>query len=371
MILQTYLARRYLRSFLVIGGAFLAILFLIDVIEQIRRFADKGVGLAGAAGLAALNITGSLYAILPLLALLAGIAMFLGLSRSSEMVAIRAAGRSGLRSLASPAIMALLLGVAAVAVLNPIVAATGKRYDAAVARVGSGGGQAVSLGKGAVWLRQGLPAAEGRAPGGQVVIRAPRASSDATTLYDPTFLLFEPGQGPTRRIEAQSARLENGEWLLTGVKMWPLDAPNPEAAAADSRAMRVPTDLTAARIRDGFGAPEAVPVWSLPAFIADLQRAGFSGVRHRVWLWMELARPALMAAMVMLAAAFTMRPMRGRRTGLLVLAAFASGLGLFFLRNLAQVMAEAGQVPAPLAAFAPPLIGAALALTLLLRLEDG
>ncbi len=78
-----------------------------------------------------------------------------------------------------------------------------------------------------------------------------------------------------------------------------------------------------------------------------------------------------MAAMVMVAAAFTMRPMRGRRVGLLVLAAFAAGVGLFFLRNLAQVLGEAGQIPPTLAAVTPPLVAALLALALLLRLEDG
>ena len=81
-------------AYLVVFAVFAAILFLIDIIEEIRRFGGRDIGLIGLAGLAALNITASLYGILPLLALLAGIALFLGLSRSSEMVAIRAAGRT-------------------------------------------------------------------------------------------------------------------------------------------------------------------------------------------------------------------------------------------------------------------------------------
>ena len=56
------------------------------------------------------------------------------------------------------------------------------------------------------------------------------------------------------------------------------------------------------RIREGFGRPEAVPVWQLPGFIAGLERAGFSVARHKVWLQMELARPFLMGAMVLIAA---------------------------------------------------------------------
>ena len=127
MILSAYVARRFLRLFLIIAAIFGAILFLIDIVEQIRRFSDQDIGLSGAAVLSLLNITASFYSIMPLMAVLAGIALFLSLSRSSELVAIRASGRSGLRVLAAPAVTAALIGAIAVMVLNPMVAATSKR----------------------------------------------------------------------------------------------------------------------------------------------------------------------------------------------------------------------------------------------------
>lgn len=124
MILARYVANRYLRAFLLLAGVFLAILLLIDMVEQIRRFADNGITLGDAAELSALAVAGSFYTILPLIGLLAAIMLFLALSRSSEMVAIRASGRSALRVVAAPAVMAALIGIFAVAVLNPMVAAT-------------------------------------------------------------------------------------------------------------------------------------------------------------------------------------------------------------------------------------------------------
>ncbi len=373
MILSAYVARRFLRLLLMIAAIFAAILFLIDIVEQIRRFSDEDIGLSGAAGLSALNITGSFYSILPLVTVLAGIALFLNLSRSSELVAIRASGRSGLRVLAAPAVTAALTGAICVAVLNPVVAATAKRYDAAVARIESDGGQAVSLSEDAVWLRQALPTqdANGAETSGQVVIRASRASPDATTLYDATFMVFAPDQGPTRRIDAAEARLARGAWQLTRVKEWPLNETNPEAMARSTDRLDLPTDLTAARIRDSFGRPEAIPIWQLPAFIKGLERAGFSAQRHKVWFQMELALPLLMAAMVAIAAVFAMRHMRGRKMGMLVLGAFGCGISLFFLRNLAQVLGDNGGIPPAMAGWTPPIVALLFALGALLRLEDG
>lgn len=369
MTLSIYIARRFLRAFLVIGGAFALILLLIDMIEMIRRFSGDEIGLTGAAGLAGLNITGSFYAILPLITVLAGIALFLGLARTSELVAIRASGRSALKTLIAPVVTAMLLGVLAVAVVNPFVAATGKRFDSAVASIERGGSQTVSLSESAVWLRQGF-VVDGKDQG-QLMIRAARTSPDAATLYDASFTIFDPEIGPTRRIEAREAVLQPGEWLLSGVKEYPLNEPNPEAAARISDTLMLASDLTAQRIREGFGRPDSVPVWELPGFIEGLERAGFSANRHRTWFQMELARPFLMAAMVVIAAAFTMRPVRGRSTGIPVLLAFAAGIGVFFLRNLAQVLGDNGQVLPWIAAWAPPAVAALLGLALILYREDG
>ena len=60
----------------------------------------------------------------------------------------------------------------------------------------------------------------------------------------------------------------------------------------------------------------------------------------------------------------------GREVSGLV-AAFASGVGLFFLRNLAQVLGDNGQVPPLLAGWTPPLVGGLLAVALILAREDG
>lgn len=364
MILPLYIARRYLRSFLTVALTFTAILFFVELVEQLRRFSDDGVTVRHAAGLSLLQLPGRFYTILPLIALLAAISLFLSLSRSAELVAIRAAGRSALRFLVAPALAAVALGVAAVALLNPIVAATAKRYDAEAAALG-GRAQTISVGSNAVWLRQSLGS-----DGGQMVIRAARASPDATVLYDATFLVFDAEAGPVRRLAAEQARLQPGAWELRGVKAWSLADANPEADALSVPQQRLDSDLTAERIRDAFGSPVAVPVWQLPAFIAGLERAGFSARRHQVWLHMELARPALLAAMVLLAAAFTLHHLRGRRTGGRVLAAFGAGLGLFFIAHFAQVLGDDGQIPPVLAAWAPPVAGSLAALGRLLRLEE-
>lgn len=365
MTLNLYIARRFLGTVGRVFLIFFAILMLIDMIEQLRRFSDAGVGLAEAAQLSLLNVPSTLYRILPLIVIMGAIAMFLGLARSSELVVVRAAGKSGLRFLQTPLIAAVALGALTVALLNPLVAATSKSYDAKRSELSQGGGSVLSVADTGLWLRQG--GAEG-----QTVIQAARSNLDGTELFGVTFLGFDASGLPATRIEAEAAKLVHGAWELTGTKTWDLTAANPELAATLAAGpVSLPSDLTPDRIRDSFGTPSAIAFWDLPGYIAALERAGFSAQSYRIWFQMELAQPVLMAAMVLIAAGFTMRHVRFGGTGKMVLYAMLAGFGIFFLRNFAQALGDTGQIPIVLAAWSPPVAAVLLSLGLLLHLEDG
>jgi lipopolysaccharide export system permease protein len=114
-----------------------------------------------------------------------------------------------------------------------------------------------------------------------------------------------------------------------------------------------------------------VAFWDLTAQAQALERAGFSGKAYRLSFQMELALPLLMAAMVLVAAGFTVRHARFGQTGQMVLYALIGGFLIFFLRSFAQVLGENGQIPILVAAWSPPIAAALLALSLLLHLEDG
>jgi lipopolysaccharide export system permease protein len=365
MTLSLYIARRFVGTVGRVFLVFFAILMLIDMIEQLRRFSDAGVGLAGAAKLSLFSVPETLYRILPLIMILGAIAMFLGLARSSELVVVRAAGRSGLRFLLTPLLVSVALGLLSVALFNPLVAATSKAYDDMRSELSQGGRSVLSVADTGLWLRQG-------SEDGQTVIQAARSNLDGTRLFEVTFLGFDAHGLPRTRIEAETARLIAGAWELTGTKTWDLTAANPELAAVVAEGpVALPSDLTPERIRDSFGTPSAIGFWDLPTYIGDLERAGFSARAYKLWYHMELALPLLMAAMVLVAAGFTMRHVRFGGTGRMVLYALLAGFGIYFLRNFAQALGDSGQIPVLLAAWSPPLAAIMLSLGLLLHLEDG
>ncbi len=365
MILHRYFARRFFASFCLVGGIFVGILLLLDLVEQVRRFDGDDAPFATLLRLTLLSVPETLYRILPLLVIMATLTLFLNLARTSELVVTRASGRSALRALKAPLVVALVIGAVAVAAFNPIVAATTKQYDIAAARISGNDRSALSISDEGLWLRQS------GAAGGQTVIRASRANREGTVLYGTSFLGFVSSGDPVFRIEARSARLEQGIWILTDAKEWRFDSPNPEQGARLYDTLEIEATLTATQILESFATPSAVSIWDLPAFISRLENSGFSARRHRVWLQMELATPLLLVAMVLVGAGFTMRHTRFGRTGMMVLLALGMGFSLFFIRNFAQILGENGQIPILLAAWGPPVAAILLPLGLLLHWEDG
>ncbi|MEP2533170.1 LPS export ABC transporter permease LptG [Shimia sp.] len=365
MTIHLYFARKFIWIFLGLLTVFFVLMALVDLMEQLRRFDVEEVGFAAVVFLTLLRTPEGLYQLLPLIIILSTVALFITLARTSELVVVRAAGRSAILSLLSPVIVALLIGIFAVTTLNPVVAATTVRYDELSDEMRAGGRSALSLSSEGLWLRQG-------GEQGQAVIHAVQTNQDATIFQNVTIVVYAKDGGPITRIEAESARLVEGAWELTNAKAWPLvHGVNAETNAVSHDILRLSSTLTPDRIRDRFGTPAAISIWKLPEFIEELKEAGFSARRHIVWFNMEMAQPVFLMAMVLIASAFTMRHTRFGNTGVAVLASVLIGFALYFIRNFAQILGENGQIPVELAAWAPPVASVMLALGLLLHMEDG
>ena len=363
MILHYYFAKKFFWTFAMIALVFVILLGLIDLVDELQDFPE--LPFLSVLEIVILNLPHANYEILPLVLILATIALFLRLSRSSELVVVRAAGRSALKGLVAPVTVAALIGVVTITMLNPIVAASSKRYNDLINGYRGGGSNVLAIASEGLWLRQGSSS-------GQTVIHAIRASSDVSILFTTTFISFAPDGSPLQRITAETAQLRQGEWELTNAKVWDLSpGGNPEASSRVLDRLTVPSALTQDRIIDSFGKPEYIPIWDLPAFINQLEEAGFSARRYAVWLQMELSRPLFLIALVLISAAFTMRHSRLSNTGLSVLTAVMLGFSLYYIRNFAQILGENGQIPILLAAWAPPLASFLLAVGILLHMEDG
>lgn len=365
MTLPLYIIRSFFWYWFLVLAVFGTLMFTVDIIDHLRLLVDHDAPLPTAMKLALINLPKAISELQPLIVMLATLSLFLAFARRSELVIIRAAGRSLLSNLGALIGAVLVLGLVDLIILNPLVAATQKAYEQEVSDLEPGQRSVFSLAENGVWLRQGDES-------GQTVIHAERTSLSGTSLYRASFLIFDAQGQITERISARRAQLQPGAWELHGVKRWDLvESRNPERDALEVREMSLASSLTIEEIRDSFGTPSTISIFALPTFIAKLKEAGFAAQQHLVWFALELAKPLLLVAMMMIGASLTMGHMRAGQTGVKVLLALVMGFGIYFMRNFAQVLGENGQLSLYITALAPPLAGIALSLGLILHLEDG
>lgn len=366
MRMARYILMRFLLNLLKVQLAFLLLVFVIDGVEQAQVLSPYNLDGLDVLHLVALRVPQFLMKIFPLVLMLASLSTFVGLSRSSELVVMRASGQSALKILVVPVMATLVIGILATAVINPIVAATLRRTDALLAEYNVGGQSLVSLGAKGIWLRQG-------GADSQFVVQADRTSFNGSILFKVNLYEFTPDGSLTRRIQADTARLDEGAWLLRSGTEWMFDYRGADTNTTEQSFDELPLDttLTSQEILEKFASPQAVPIWDLPALIQRLTEAGFSSQRQKLFLQSELARPLLLVAMVLIGAGFSMRHARFGQTGLMVLIAVFSAFILYSLKSIAEALGTANEIPIELAAWGPPAAGILLTMGLLLHLEDG
>jgi lipopolysaccharide export system permease protein len=358
--LGRYFAGRFVVSALGVFAAIFVLLVLVDYIEMVRRTS----GLASASPLmvaetSLFRVPQLLEKMMPFCVLIGAMTCYLALSRRLELVIARAAGVSAWQFVAPALASAILLGVLATIVYNPMSAAlseTSKRMEAELLSGAPGGGVHDASG---FWINQ-INA------DGQTIINAVRSQQQGVRLTGLTLFRFDTDNKFKERIEARSATLEDGFWLFKSVRRFSLDSP-----PVDQDTFELPTSLTPAQVRNSFSTPETVSFWQLPSYIRSSESSGFATAGYRLQYHKLLAQPFLLAAMVMLAASVSLRFFRFGGVQKMVLSGVGAGFLLYVLSKVTEDLSKAELMHPLAAAWLPVFVGGLTGFLALLYQEDG
>ena len=134
---------------------------------------------------------------------------------------------------------------------------------------------------------------------------------------------------------------------------------------------RLKTNLTPEQVRESFATPETVPFWDLPVYIQIAEHAGLVAAGYKLQFQRLLARPFLLAAMVLLAAAVSLRFFRFGGVQKMVLSGIAAGFLLYVLSKVTEDLSKAELMHPVAAAWLPVLVGGVTGFVALLYQEDG
>ena len=362
LTLTRYIAKNFIRNFLTIFIIFLTIIFLIDIVELLRRASSNdsiGLGLVTRMGLMKLPFMAQ--QIFPFAVLFGGMTTFWRLTRSSELVVTRSAGVSAWQFLLPVMLVAFLLGLFKILAFNPLASVMLSKYDRLNAIHFQGQSDLLAVSKNGLWLRQ----SSGK---NQSVIHAPTITivNDEISLSRVTIFIYEGAEKFALRVDAEKGSLADGFWHLQNATINVRDK-KPKFI----KEHWIETDITLNKIHESFSPPETMSFWDLPAFINNLERSGFSAVRHRLYWNSLLAAPLLLCAMILIAATFTLRQSRRASATYVIVGGVLTGFLLFFLSDVVFALGLRGNIPVVLAAWTPSGISLLLGLAMVFHLEDG
>lgn len=351
MKLTVYVLRTIGLRILAAGLILLAVLQILDLLDATPEIFERGLGAGGVAYYAMLRLPRLLEQVLPLSVLAGALFAFAQLARESAVIAMRATGVSVYRlvGMAAPAAAAvMLLDYATVELVAP-------RADAALE----------------TWWRDTAPKTDEAAQprifrSGLDIVHAQAGADDGSRLADVTIYRRDAQGRLETRIEAPRALYTDAGWRLeeaSSVRFMPEDTLAYSAAElawetalkpADVRVLlspdQTPTAASARRALEGGGSERPKSYYAM-----RLQQA-FAG-------------PVAALVMLLLAAPVAMASFRNSEGAIFTAAGLAAGLLFLVVDGVLVALGESAVLSPVLAAWTAPAAFAALAATVLLKME--
>ncbi len=354
-----YIARRFLFFFLLVALGVGICLFLVDMVELLRKSASvEDFNFAFLLKMAGLHFPFLFEQTLPFTVLLATVATYATLTGNNELIALRASGISVWQFTAPSAAVALALGFAAITLLNPLAVLSNERFkELELKHLEKGNVLSPLTGEG-LWVKEGDEE-------NYTIVHVGRFLPRRNRLAGVKLFFFTDGEYYAR-VDAGAAFIRQDGWEMKSAWLTPVGG-QPLARGNYFYG----TDLSVDKIRENLTSPEQVHLWQYAQFIAGLRRAGLDTKAHAMQYGSLLARPLFLTAMLLLGMIFSLRATRRGHRVLFIAAGILVGSTFYIFVEFFHRLGVSGAIPVGLAVITPIFVGAIASCLALAQIEDG
>ncbi len=357
-LLDRYLVREQLVSLAVGLLFFVAIFIVVDIFEKLDTFLDNKVAIQTLIHFYAVSIPGIIIMVLPMSMLLSCLLAIGQIGRQNELTAMQAAG-IGIGRIVAPLYTMALVVCALVFATNETLI---PELNAQRNRILHGQIKRENLEGAMVRTNLAYMGSQGRT----FLIRT--YSIPEKTMRE--VVIQEIKQHTlSGRIDAETARWENGKWVFRNGYTRRFDREGEHAAHFNELEIpglgERPEDFAKAE-ED----PKSLSFWELQHYIARLRQSGSRVQKYLVELYLKISFPLTNLIVVLIGTALAIRVRRGGLAISFGLAVFISFVYYAIIRT-GQALGHSGALPPILGAWLGNLIFGGLGLELLRRARRG
>jgi lipopolysaccharide export system permease protein len=345
------LYREVLGSVAFVTVAFLSLFYFIDLVDELNDRGRAGFSVLNAAALAALEIPGHLYELLPISVLIGSIYALSRMAQSSEFTILRTGGLGPGRALRLLAALAAVF-VALTFVIGDYIAPWSERQIVLTKARGDGN----AAGPRGAWLKERRTDGSGQELSVAIHVAAAKGASALQGIR-----IFEhDAQGRlVRRIEAASGVVDDrGVWQLQ-------DAVSTRWPAAEDRSAPVRVERTqslswASGLSADVVAAAVLPLKTMTTlelwrYSSHLSAQAQDAQRYAIQFWKKALYPFACLVMVALALPFAYLHARAGGISLKVFGGIMLGISFVLLNNVASHLGVLREWTPWVAAAAPAL----------------
>ncbi len=360
-ILSKYLAASFFKTFLMLSGSFMGIVFIGTFLEKFKTYTS--VGIWKGLGLIMMELPEFIHPIIPLCIVIATMMTIWKFTRSSELVIIRSTGLSVWKFMAPLMIVTFLIGCFDVMVINPASIALNKQQEVLNYRYGLSTSSPFSLSEKGFWLKEKTDNED------YVIIYAENVKQKENKLFlqNPIIYFLDDNHQFEKRIESTNGQLyehtfhfKNATEIIPGEKIKEMDM------------FELNTSLSLDKIHETLSSSDQHSFWELPALIHFFNKTGFS--TRRIWeqFMNLLIFPFFAMVFVLMGGAFSLTTQpRSAKFFFRIASGTGAGFVIYFADHIVRAMASSGSMPVLLGVLTIPLLVTFIGTAFLLHLEDG
>lgn len=343
--LDRYIFIQSLIGFIIAISAISVAIILVDLVEQMRAIS----GIENTSFLTALYFTfirlpGLVEQTTPITILIAALLTFTGMSRHSEIIAMRAAGVSAWRFLAPLGTLAFGIGVLVVIFVGPLAANLNQSYELQKSKLNN---NITITGPNSIkqsWTTMPIK-------NGQIVVTGIQKLNNANEKYYENGFIIELSQdGKTfiRRIDAKNIIIKSNALIAN-------DCVVSKIGLARENIAQISLEFDKSNAETTNVDAKSLPIWDLPNAAYKAKISGGSPEKFWLRFYRLISLPITMLAIALFAGLMSIGLDRSGGKAKSVFLAICVGMLMFFINDFAGLLATSGQIPAFVAAFLPPI----------------
>ncbi len=353
MILSWYLTKAYLARFFALLFGLVVFLQMLDLLANADAVLEGGGQPASALGrYMMLRIPSIIETVAPLAALLGGLTALVVLARNSEIIAMRAAGRSVLSLVGGLVVVGAILALVLFVFSDRVVVRFNAQLEDWKSTGYQPGGEIVDGSE--TWVIED-----------KTIIRVGHVLNNGSVLNDIRLFRQNEAAAVTDIINIRLAIWEEQKWALFGMAR----------VGGDSVTIPLPkpaweTKLTPEDFNKLANPPSELTFDELEHYVRELALGTRPEYYYDTWLQRKLAGPAVLALMPLLAAIAAFA--HHRQGSAIMVIVYGISLGFVFIvtDNLLLAMGQFGALPPVVAAWLPLALFGTIGLWIVVNLEN-